>query len=194
VRPQAPAVDVVDEGKQIYEFLIARHDAELSGLFDRIDVSPPALAGPIILALEACKSGGIRVHDLGCVLLEPRGAAKPRRVAGVVSVQIGLDLSECGRRDLALWSNVQNRDYLTFFHHVLLGDENLSYRTGDWGRDGNFHLHRFENNDWLIDRNALTRLRLDLPHPSGDFRLHLAARHGLCLACFLVLQPPVIGQ
>jgi hypothetical protein len=34
VRPQASAIDVVDEGAQIYAFLTARHDAELSDLFD----------------------------------------------------------------------------------------------------------------------------------------------------------------
>ena len=109
LRPQALAIDVVDEDAQIYEFCLPGTIPNSAPCLIEFIASPPALAGPITLALEACTCNNAQEKSGGVEGLRPRPcsartsrAAKPRRVAGVVSGEISLDLSGCGRRDLAV--------------------------------------------------------------------------------------------
>ena len=69
-RPQAPAIDVVDEGAQIYRFLTARHDAQLSGLFDRIERVAPSVGRPN--HPEACTCNNAEGKSGGAEELRPR--------------------------------------------------------------------------------------------------------------------------
>src|SRR5690606_22139982 len=86
----------------------------------------------------------------------------------------------CSHGSSTRMSLSEDKQHVSFLHEVAFVDPNLLHLAVDGRRDGNAHLHRFQDDDFLTRRHHRARRHRELVHNARHRRGHLRAAGHAC--------------